>query len=386
MSKEEPRRSGERQKGRFKGLTLTAFLIVLTLVAAACSDGTAEPASTPDAEKASDAGDTDTSSVRSQANGDGPESLALCFANSIDAVGRGSLDAGVAGFDECLAEDYVFEFQDFPGGPSTVCPGDGCPVQDFSSLGEMRAVFADGFFVNSGYIATQHQVLNVDVEQNGDQAEVVAYIQAQHFLPDNSVDIAWNDYSYTAVLEDDVWKMDTETIVGTAFLNFQGSVVGGGGDVAPLSSVGEVTMRNTLQDPGADEATFPSLFGQADDAYDEFASISADDVEFPTALSQDGTPAGDLNGLYSIDLAEGSIAFEVVADPDDPFWSGVFGLFPEGKVDRYYFTFDQPHGATDFTSDNPNLNVRIDSETELVVELMAGYDLQPGVNFTVELS
>ncbi|MEM7338295.1 MAG: nuclear transport factor 2 family protein [Actinomycetota bacterium] len=371
---------------------LTAILAVLMLLIAACTDD-ATADSSPDTDETTEAATPADADIEAD---NGPESLTLCFASSIDQVGRGNLDGGVAGFDECLADDYVFEFQSFPGGPSVVCPGEGCPVQGFSSLGEMRAVFADSFFVASGYLATQHQVLNIDVDRSGDSAEVTAYIQAQHFLPDNSVDIAWNDYAYTAVLDNGEWKMATETIVGTAFLNFQGEIVGSGDDGSsddqdnaagdgPLASAGEVTLRNTLQDPGEPEVTYASLFGQADDAFDEFASLSTTDVEFPTALAQDGTAAGDISGLYRIDVSGNAIEFAVLADADDPFWSNVFGLFPEGKVDRYYFTFNQPHNVAGFSSDNPDLNVRIDSDTVLVVELTAGYDLQPGVSFTIDL-
>lgn len=155
-----------------------------------------------------------------------PEDLAHCFAFSIDQVGRGNVDAGIERFDECLADDYTFEFQFFEGGPSIVCPSAECPVQEFSSPGDLRARFATNFFVPSGYMATQHQILNIDVDQNGDAADVFAYIQANHFLPDNSVDIAWNDYSFNAVRSGDRWLIQDEVIVGTAFLNFQGAPVG----------------------------------------------------------------------------------------------------------------------------------------------------------------
>ncbi|MEM8925964.1 MAG: nuclear transport factor 2 family protein [Actinomycetota bacterium] len=319
-----------------------------------------------------------------------PEDLPLCFAFSIDQVGRGNLDAGTERFDKCLADDYTFEFVFFEGGPSVVCPGEGCPIQEFSSPGDLRARFANDFFTASGYLATQHQILNTDIDRRGKTAEVFAYIQANHFLPDNSVDIAWNDYEFTAEKVRGRWQITNERIVGTAFLNFQGTPVLGddGGDDggAPLAEGTDIVLRNTLQDPGAAEATYASLFGQADDAFDEFATLSNADAEFPTALAQAGTPAGDINGLYRIDLTENSIDFEVVAAADDPFWVNVFGLFPEGKVDRYYLTFSQPHNIQGFTSDNPNLNLRIDSDTVVVVELTAGYDLQPGVSFSVQLS
>ncbi len=320
-------------------------------------------------------------------DGNQPEDLANCFAFSIDQVGRGNLDGGIEKFDDCLADDYTFEFVFFEGGPSIVCPGEGCPIQEFSSRADMRARFADDFFQAAGYLATQHQILNLDVTRHGNQAEVFAYIQANHFLPDDSVDIAWNDYSFTAEREKGRWVVKDEVIIGTAFLNFQGGPVGGGGDTGgPLAEGADITLRNTLQDPGEAEATYASLFGQPDDAFDEFATLSNVDSEFPTALGQEGTPAGDINGLYNIDLTENSISFDVVAAADDPFWTNVFGLFPDGKVDRYYLTFSEPHNIQGFTSDNPNLNLRIDSDTVVVVELTGGYDLQPGVSFSVELN
>jgi len=47
----------------------------------------------------------------------------------------------------------------------------------------------------------------------------------------------------------------------------------------------DITLRNTLQNPGEPEGTYASLFGQPDDAFDEFAVLSNLDVEFATALS-----------------------------------------------------------------------------------------------------
>lgn len=157
------------------------------------------------------------------------------------------------------------------------------------------------------------------------------------------------------------------------------------GVLQPLSEGLDITLRNTLQDPNEAEVTYPSLFGQTDDAYDEFATLSNSTTEFATALAQTGTPAGDINGLYAIDFTENSINFTVLPDNSDPFWVNVFGLFPAGKTDRYYFTFSEPHNISGFSSHNPSLNVRIDSETVIVVELSEGYDLQSGVSFSVNL-
>lgn len=157
---------------------------------------------------------------------DGPAGAARCFAFSIDQVGRGNLERGIERFDDCLADEYQFEFVFFEGGPSVTCPSAECPIQEFSSPGDLRARFANDFFVNAGYLATQHQILNVDVTSNGDSADVFAYIQANHFLPDNSVDIAWNDYSFETVRDGDRWLVTNEVIVGTAFLNFDAEPVG----------------------------------------------------------------------------------------------------------------------------------------------------------------
>ena len=157
-------------------------------------------------------------------------------------------------------------------------------------------------------------------------------------------------------------------------------------ETPPLSEGLDITLRNTLQDPGEPEVTYPSLFGQADDAYDEFATLSNTTTEFPTALAQTGTPVGDISGLYAIDFTENSVNFAVLPDNTDPFWVNVFGLFPAGKTDRYYFTFSEPHNITGFSSANSWLNVRIDSDTVIVVELMEGYDLQPGVTFSATLN
>ena len=158
-----------------------------------------------------------------------PADLAHCFAYGIDAVGRGDYDRGVAMWQQCLADDYSFKFTFYPGGPSMECPGPECPIQEFESKAELRAQFAQGEFQRQGYLATQHQMLNVEVRsREGSQAEVFAYIQANHFLDDESVDIFWGDYSIDAVKERGRWKVSHEVIVGTSFLNIEGATVGGG--------------------------------------------------------------------------------------------------------------------------------------------------------------
>ena len=152
---------------------------------------------------------------------------ASCFAAGIDDL-ISDFDAGLELWEGCLTDDYSFEFIFFPGGPSIVCPGPDCPIVGASSRAELRALFAANNFEGEGYLATQHQMMNVAVDRTGRTATVSAYIQANHFLGDNSVDIFWGDYTIDAVKQHGRWKVQHEVITGTSFLNFEGNPVGGG--------------------------------------------------------------------------------------------------------------------------------------------------------------
>ena len=144
-----------------------------------------------------------------------------------------------------------------------------------------------------------------------------------------------------------------------------------------------ITLRNTLEEGGS-EGSFPGLFGQADDAFDESGTLSFSESEFPTALAQPGV-AGGISGLYDIDLNADSISYTLLPAADDPFWVNVFEVFPAGKFDRYYLTFSEPHNITSGTSDNSSVSLRIDSDTVAVVEISEGYDMNPPMSFTINL-
>lgn len=153
------------------------------------------------------------------------------------------------------------------------------------------------------------------------------------------------------------------------------------GDPLPVGA--DVTLRNTLQDPGEPETPFPALFGQPVDAFDENGTVSDGTPEFPTALAQPGTPVGDISGLYEIDMTGDSISFTMLPAADDPFWVNVFGDFPAGKFDRYYFTFSEPHNISGFTSNNSAVALRIESPRVVVVEIGEGYKMSPPRSFTI---
>lgn len=158
-----------------------------------------------------------------------------------------------------------------------------------------------------------------------------------------------------------------------------------GSEAEPLADVDDITLRNTLEEGGGPETAFPALFELPEDAFDEFATFSSDSSEFPTALAQAETPLGPISGLYDIDFTNDSISFTLLPTADDPFWTNVFEVFPEGKFDRYYFTFDDEHGVESFRSNDDTVTLRIDSPTVLVVEISEGYDMNPGTAFTIDL-
>ncbi len=116
------------------------------------------------------------------------------------------------------------------------------------------------------------------------------------------------------------------------------------------------------------------LFQQPSGALAATATVG-DGVEFPAYL---------LN-LYDIDIAEGSIRFEVVAQAGDPTYGDLFRILEPNTFDRYYLTFASAQNVNSFTSSNSSVNLRIDSDNVLVVEIGEGYDFKPGQNFSITL-
>jgi len=70
----------------------------------------------------------------------------------------------------------------------------------------------------------------------------------------------------------------------------------------PIPVGADITLRNTLEDPGEPETPYAALFGQPAELFDENGVVSASGIEFPTALAQSGTPVGDISGLYEIEM------------------------------------------------------------------------------------
>ncbi|WP_146105262.1 hypothetical protein [Polaribacter butkevichii] len=146
----------------------------------------------------------------------------------------------------------------------------------------------------------------------------------------------------------------------------------------PITLGSNVTVTNTFQSTaftqGA-ELAIEDLFHQPAGALAATSSIS-ESVEFPSYL---------LN-LYDIDIDKNSITFELVAKADDATYGDLFRVMEADTYDRYYFTFENAQDINGFTSSNSSVNLRIDSDTVLVVEIGEGYDFKPGQSFTITLN
>ena len=140
-----------------------------------------------------------------------------CFPYGIDAIGAGDFDGGLAIWEGCLADDFSFAFSFGPGSPLIECPSPDCPIQEFSSRAELRALFAQVAFEASGYTATHHNLTNVNVDVNGRNAQVRAYITAWHVVPDAGFDLALTTYQTEVVREGREWKIQRELIEVVSF-------------------------------------------------------------------------------------------------------------------------------------------------------------------------
>ncbi len=159
-------------------------------------------------------------------NRSNPTDLAYWFATGIDAVGRGDYDEAIELWSVCLADDYSGRFTFMPGGPSMEFPTPDTDEGGSEARAHIRAGIAKTDFEQHGYYATHHHLLNVhERERHASRAEVSAYIQANHFLPNNTVNVFWGTWSATCVEESGLWRLQREEIVGTSFIKLNGGAI-----------------------------------------------------------------------------------------------------------------------------------------------------------------
>lgn len=154
-----------------------------------------------------------------------------------------------------------------------------------------------------------------------------------------------------------------------------------GGDdddvTTPITLGSSVTISNTFQ-------SIAFTMG-VEGAVEDLFGVPAGSL-FATANVGNALEFSDyLFNLYDIEIDENSITFEVVAQEGDPNYGDLFRVYQEGTFDRYYLTFDTAQNVSGFTSSDPSVNLRIDSDKVLVVENGEGYDFKPGQKFTITL-
>lgn len=105
--------------------------------------------------------------------------LALCYCTSIDLVGRGNVTAGIQAFRTCFAESAEFDFV-FPEAYAN---------WNFKVRGpEAFAEHVARLYRENGFVRTQHQATNIEVEMTGARTAVVhGYLSATHVLSDERV-------------------------------------------------------------------------------------------------------------------------------------------------------------------------------------------------------
>ncbi|MDO6473283.1 hypothetical protein [Maribacter sp. 1_MG-2023] len=139
-----------------------------------------------------------------------------------------------------------------------------------------------------------------------------------------------------------------------------------------------IAIRNTFQGieitDGVEEK-IEDLFGAPAGSLEATATV-IEGVEFPAYLL----------GLYDIDVDENSIEYTLVAQADDPNYGSLFRTIEAGSFDRYYITFGLEHNVESFTSSDTAVNLRVDSDTILVVEIGEGFVFEPGASFTITLN
>lgn len=145
----------------------------------------------------------------------------------------------------------------------------------------------------------------------------------------------------------------------------------------------EVSVTNTLQ-----TAADPSMGGTGgvETPIETILGLPAGTFILSTTVSG-GIEFNDyLEGLYDIDLSENQILFNLVASADHPIYSNFFRTIEANTFDRYYFKFTDKHHVESFTSNNSSVSLSVLSEDELLVEIGAGFDFNPGTSFTISLN
>jgi SnoaL-like protein len=149
--------------------------------------------------------------------------MTYCYAYAVDILGNAGVhegaDAGLASatakFKQCLTDDAKLQLF-FQGKEGKATPaGSGGP--------SAFAQFVRTYFTAYRYSATQHIVGNVSITFTApNKANVVSYIQANHWLDDGRLLIVPVRYEDEAVREDGGWRIAKRDIIANLFWVTQG--------------------------------------------------------------------------------------------------------------------------------------------------------------------
>ncbi len=149
-------------------------------------------------------------------------------------------------------------------------------------------------------------------------------------------------------------------------------------ETTPIKLGSSVTVRNTFQST--------AFTNDVEQKIEDVFQVPAQSLEATANVGNAVEFNAYLLGLYDIDINENSISFEVVAQAGDSTYGNLYRVLEPKTFDRYYLTFDQAQVVNGFTSSNPAINLRIDSDRILVVEIREGYDFKPGQSFKITLN
>lgn len=142
----------------------------------------------------------------------------------------------------------------------------------------------------------------------------------------------------------------------------------------------KVTLRHTYQSQahadhggtGGSELPIEAIQGVPAGSLSPSANITPGE-EFPYFLD-----------LYDINVNDNHITFHNLIRPSNEPYDGYLRVIEPGTYYRYYFDFDLPHGINSTESDDEDIRVWVETDTQIIVEVGPGYDLSES-GFSIEL-
>lgn len=138
--------------------------------------------------------------------------LAACYADGIDAIGAGKVDAGSERWRQCFSDDLRFSMS-FGSAFSMTCPGEKCPFPPSMNGLARRVALAKGTFERAGYVATSHHLTSLAVEQaSADAAVLKGHLQAWHMRKDGAAVLGLGEWQVQARRTPAGWRIVEENL------------------------------------------------------------------------------------------------------------------------------------------------------------------------------